>query len=569
MIKYISLIYLVIGFLDLIPANAQTPPPVGRPARVLEVEKMLNREAMDFLRARFPGRPFIVNVSVDPLLRLKKGERSDGLPYYDLADEEKFDEWEDPTLSATALISRVKKISMIITVPADLSEDELTEIKSSLLPSLGMMEARDSIEVRKRTWLSSPSGDAGKLNAYHILIVGLLIGLFLLGLFGVLTFAAQKVTSGLKEVMGQRSSTANDSGPSSSANTSSTSPTDGFSKSSGGMGSSEVKMLDSLKFLEHVTMGIKLLSQHSDFPRLDDILIFENFLKKNKGEFGAFLAEMPFDLRMRIFGLSNSLDWMEALNDPTDVGNLTLEELQRCLRVQRNAKEAPWQQFLILVWRLKDRCGEFFKGIPEKEAMAILAHLPKGEGVRWAREIFPGNWGQILDVTFRPEPLDELTVKKYSKKALDILPLNDSTLLSKFKGEREILNFARFATIQAEKEIYLASGEDSNLRKIRPPFYPFYGLNTEQYKQILPKFSIEEWSLALFNTPKAERQVFESLLQPKQKARLYEYFRKLEQREAAQSQVADVRDRIGQQIESLLATESKPAESKKPESSAA
>ena len=89
MIKYISLIYLVIGFLDLIPANAQTPPPVGRPARVLEVEKMLNREAMDFLRARFPGRPFIVNVSVDPLLRLKKGERSDGLPYYDLADEEK------------------------------------------------------------------------------------------------------------------------------------------------------------------------------------------------------------------------------------------------------------------------------------------------------------------------------------------------------------------------------------------------------------------------------------------------------------------------------------------------
>jgi hypothetical protein len=556
----ISLICFCIGFLGLGAANAQTPAQTDRPARVLEVEKMLNREAMDFLRARFPGRPFIVNVLVDPLLRVKKGERSEGLPYYDLADEEKFDEWEDPTMTATALISRVKKISMIITVPADLSEDELTEIKSSLLPSLGMMESRDSIEIRKRTWLSNPSGDAGKLNAYHILIISLLIGLFLLGLFGVLNLTASKITTLLKDVLGQRTAGMSEGAASGSSSSTTSVLTEESNKGSVGMGSSDVKMLDSLKFLEHVTTGIKLLAQHADFPRLDDMLIFENFLKKDKGEFGAFLAEMPYELRMRIFGLSNSLSWMEALNSPTDVGNLTLEELQRCLRVQRNAKEAQWQQFLILVWRLKDRCGEFFKGIPEKEAMAILAHLPKGEGVRWAREIFPGNWGQILDVAFRPEPLDDLSVKKLSKKALDLLPLNDADLLSKFKAEREILNFARVASIQAEKEIYLASGEDSSLKKIRPPFYPFYELNSEQYKQLFPKFSIEEWSLALFNTPKADRQGFESLLQPKQKTRLYEYFRKLEQREAPTAQVADVRDRIGQQISLLLEakTQSEP-----------
>lgn len=568
MTKLIPSLFISLFLFTAMGAWAQTPPTADRPARVLEVEKMLNRETMDFLRARFPGRPFIVNVTVDPLLRLKKGERPEGLPYYDLADEEKFDEWEDPILSATALISRVKKISMILTVPADLSEDELTEIKASLLPALGMMESRDSIEIRKRSWLSSPASDAGKLTGYHFLMISLLIVLFLLGLFGIFNFTALKVTANLREVMGQRTPAVAEAPSGGGSNSQSGSNLEDFSKASGVGGSSDVKMLDSLKFLEHVTTGIRLLSQHDDFPRLEDMLIFENFVKKSKGEFGAFLAEMPYELRMRIFGLSNSLSWMEAINAPTDVGNVTLEELQRCLRVQRNAREATWQNFLILVWRLKDRCAEFFKGIPEKEAMAILGHLPKGEGVRWAREIFPGNWGQILDISFRPDPLDELTIKKYSKKALDLLPLNDADILSKFKAEREIINFARVATVQAEKEIYLASGESSNLRSIRPPFFPFYDLNAEQCQQILPKFTIEEWALALFNTPKPDRQTFEGILQPKQKARLYEYFRKLEQREPVLMQVAEVRDRIGVQIEVLVAT--KPvAEVKKPEPSAA
>jgi hypothetical protein len=531
--------------------SAQTP---DRHPRVLEVEKMLSKEALEFLRARFPGRPFIANVSIDPLRRAKKGDSQENLPFYDMAEEERFDEWDDPNISLNALVARVKKINLVLTVPADLSEDELTEIKTSLILSLGMLEARDSIEIRKRTWLQAPSSDASKLTNYHIIIIVAMVFLFLAGLLAITFTGTSRMANALKDVVGSKGGGGDATITMAPMPQASGGVGAGPGQGGGGGmgGTSDVKMLDSLKFLEHVTHGIKILASNKDFPRLEDMLIFENFATRNSSEFGAFLAEIPYELRMRLFGLSQSLHWLDAMVQPSDVGNLTLEQLHKCLRVQRNETEAAWHHMLILVWRLHDHADKFFHGVPEADALTIMAHLPKGVGVRWARAIFPGNWGQLLNPDFKPKPLNDLLIEKYSQKALSILPIRSADVLKNYQTEKEVLQYVRLAPIQAEKEVYLAAGETSSLRKLRPPFYPFFELSAEQYKEILNKFSIDDWGMALFNTPKPDRHGFEAQLSQKQKFRLYEVFRKLELTEASPQAIAEVRDRVGAQIATFV-----------------
>lgn len=540
-----------------ISANAQER---STHPRVLEVEKMINREALDFLRARFPGRPFIVTSTVDPLRRPKKGEGAEVLPYYEMDDEEQFDEWDDKTIPTATLISRVKKIGLVITVPADLTEDDLTEIKASLLPSLGLVEGRDTIEIRKRSWLGAPPEDSSKLSWYNVSVISGLLVLFLGGMLAVLLLAANRVSRGLGSLGASKDSGAEapaavQISPSAVGGGLGGGGVDaGSSRSSGGLGgSSDVRMLDSLEFLEHVQSGIKFLNSHADFPRLEDMLIFESFAEKNPGEFGSFLLEMPYDLRMKIFGYSQSLPWLDAMTQPTDVGKLTLDCLRKCLRVQRNDKEVAWQNLLVLVWRLKDHGQTFFQGIPQNDAMAIMAHLPKGDGLHWARMMFPGSWGQILDASFRPKPLDELTIRKYSEKALSILPLRKADVVDNYRAEKEVLQYVRMASVQSEREVYMAAGESSSIRAVRAPFYPFFDMNAEQYKVILAKFNMEEWAIALFDTPKPDRKIFESIMSQKQKVRLYEMFRRLEAKHPGPIVTADVRERIGVQVAVITA----------------
>ncbi len=554
---FVNLFLCLIGLLMVQPSSAQVNNAPAKHPRVLEVEKMLNKEGLDFLRARFPGRPFIVTVSIDPLHRPKKDDAKENLPYYDMLDEERFDEWDDPSIPAIALLGRVQKINLVLTVPADLSEDELTEIKSSLISSLGMIEARDNIEIRKRTWLAAPSGESSRLTIYNILVVGMFLAILLAGLFGTVFSASSRLAKALKESSGNKA--AGDQGGSGGNITITASDLNGsgVSMSGGGGGggfggTSDVKMLDSLRFREHVATGIKLLSAHTDFPRMEDMLIFEAFAQRNPGEFGAFIAEMPHDLRMKLFSLSRSAPWLEAMTEPTDVGNLTLENMQKCLRIQRNEKESAWENLLVLVWRLDTLADKFFSGSPQAEAMTIMAHLPKGDGVRWARTMYPGNWGQILDPAFQPKPLNETQIQKYAQKAISILPLRKVDVLQNYQAEKAVLQYVRIAPIQVEKEVYLAAGPKSTLREVRPPFYLFYDLTKEQCVEILPRFRVEEWAIALFNTPKPDRALFESTLNPKQKVRMYEVFRKLETKNPTPTAVAEVREKIAVQIGKLV-----------------
>lgn len=153
---------------------------VDKHPRVAELEDKIKKDADSYLEARFPGLPFSVTVSIDPLRRSFNSNynpKGEVLPYYALDEENIQDEWDDPTVTLYSLINRVKKIYVTVQVPESLNEEELAEVKISLSQVLRLLPARDTIEITKRKWTLMPN-----LMTYALSVIGIIL-LLLLGMF--------------------------------------------------------------------------------------------------------------------------------------------------------------------------------------------------------------------------------------------------------------------------------------------------------------------------------------------------------------------------------------------------
>ena len=181
--------------------------------RVAELEDTLSKDGASYLRGRFPDQPFLLNVSVDPLRRVpsrtdRKTGNSEILPYLDLAEEEIQDEWDDPQSSLHQLLLRVTKVTVAVTVPKEVSDDEAAEIRASLLQSLHLIPARDSIEITRREW-SKAAGAYALVYPVSALVVTIF---FLLGLYVINRSGTARLSKALASPATTRSP-ANFSGP--------------------------------------------------------------------------------------------------------------------------------------------------------------------------------------------------------------------------------------------------------------------------------------------------------------------------------------------------------------------
>lgn len=149
--KNLILIFISIFFTSSL-VFAQTG--TTRHPRVMELEKSLTKESLDFLKGRFPKHPFLVTVAVDPIFRTNQEAKkeTEALPFFDQSSEEILDEWDDPAQTSSSLMKRAKKILVTVSIPASLTEDEISEIQQSLMNNLGLFPARDGVEIRKRNW---------------------------------------------------------------------------------------------------------------------------------------------------------------------------------------------------------------------------------------------------------------------------------------------------------------------------------------------------------------------------------------------------------------------------------
>lgn len=538
---------LIAAFLTALPAWSQ----LARHPRAIELEKMLSAEGLEMLKGRFPGYPFILTVSVDPLLRRERGAgEREKLPSYDMVDEEIVDEWDDPALSLTALMGRVRKISATVSVPAQLSEDEISELRSALTATLGLIEARDQVTVQKRTW-SLLNDNANKDRDFwtNVLFGVLALSVLLAGLYGLAWYSTDRLGRSYREAASQQKGA-------SSAPLAPTAESDSRKSSSATQApAGDLRFDDPIRTRESVTAAIRLLEEHRSFPSLEDMIILDKAAQENPAQFGALFGEFPTVLRDKIFSFSSHRAWMDACIEPGEISIKCVEVLNRCLRLVRAESDSRWQELMILVWRLDTRLLKFLAGLPQNEAFAILSHLPKAIAIPAAREAYPGAWASLLNSPKHAFAQPSATrIDELKKMAVALMPLRDRETLEAYRNERELVRFLRIADPSTEKEVYTTAGPESHLWEMRPPFFRVFEADEAVLESLSRSVRIDDWALAMFNVQRTDRRRIENKFGDKHRARYFEILKSLDMENPDRLRVGEAREMIGRQLKAMAAT---------------
>lgn len=259
---------------------------VNKHPRAVELENHLTKSAHEFLKGRFPDKPFTVVVNVEPLHRYgeQKPQESEKIPFFDVTDSEIVDEWDDPSLSHGILLSRLKKAVVTVSVPSDLTDDEKAEIEQSIFSLLNLYKARDEVKIQLRNW-----GESGWDYLIWIGWAGAglcAILLFLSGLFLVIRGSTNKLAKAIAEVQ----SKVNNNPALSSSNSNSVSDNKTSEKSTN-LQNADLKFNDPIKMREIAIKEIEHFDNLQNFPYLADMIILDKWAADQPAEFGAFITE--------------------------------------------------------------------------------------------------------------------------------------------------------------------------------------------------------------------------------------------------------------------------------------
>lgn len=508
-----------------------------RHPRVAELEDQYKRQAMDFLKSRFPHLPFSVVVSIDPLRRVSADNyqaKQEALPYYLLQDEEIRDEWDDPNATLYVLSRRIKSVQVSVSVPSSVADEELSEIKETLISSLRLVPARDKIEILKRSWSGLPN-----FSVYAgIGLAAILI--FLLGLYAITRMSLRRMTRSFSELqtsLGSKNNQASVSPP----------PVVSMAdeNKNSGMGGGEFRFTDPIKIREVIAGRVHELLYSDEFPRLEDIVNLDRFAQNDSRSTGALISEFPLDMQRRLFSLGRGEYWMEAFIEPGELVPQCLEILERLCRVQKSKRGKEWEALLIQIWRMDELTRvRFLRTIEQEESMAIVHSMPKNVSVPTARQAFPGSWGAVLDPQFRPTKVTVERIKKIGEKAMEILPPVPFEILETYRQEKDLIAYLNVSDVAAERDIYRASPETAMIHRIRPPFYRVVQDDKAHMEQFVNMISLDDWALALFNVNRSERANIDRHFSNKQKFIFIEKLKALDSRNPELRQIGLIRERI-------------------------
>lgn len=526
---------------------ALTVSPVGwtqeilKHPRVVELEDRLNRDASEYIKARFPQIPFMVTVSVDPLRRdtAQKAGTADALPFFDEDEEEIKDEWDNPQVPLMALINRVKKVQVNISIPSKLKETEVNELKEGIFSILHLTPARDRIEIARRDWAL----DEVPWTSVYV-ITAVMIAL-LLGLLGINRTSANRIAKALTDLKMQNAAGASTASPSPPL-------AEADSKGSRRSQSQELKFNDPIKMKELATRYIEFLTHSKAFPNHQDIFVLDDLGREHPEKLGALLSEFPAEMQKTLFAYSSHFHWIEALNEPGFLDFECLEVLQSMTQILREGDDLEWNRAVLSVWRLNENRTQFIKSLPKDEAFALLNEMPKAISVFEARKAFPGSWAAILDASFKPTPPSAERIREIQESAWRIVPLSDIAMVKSYKSEKEILTYLLTTDPTEERDIYGAASASSLIHKLRPPFFPIFDQSPENMASFVPKISTDQWAMALFNLPRPQRAKVDMHFSEKQRFLLVDRFKRFDTQTPDSSMVGAARENIGAALRRFL-----------------
>lgn len=514
--------------------------------RVVELEEKLEAEASKYFSHRFPGKPFFVRVSVNPLrVDVKKGGSVENLPYLEFETEENVDEWDDPTVPLTYLRNRVKKVMVDVSVNDNMSDAELQEIKDSLNVFLKLMPYRDEIKVERKL---STQSEIPQLFYY-------VSGLILVTLLGIGFWVRSSV-----KVSGATVASAS-AGPVSAGSGGGSVVTSGSIENNLNVKNvppirGDINFFDPIKLLEVLHLKINQVASHPGFPSLKDIILFDRFAEQFPGELGALVGEFPVEKQKLIFQNGRSQKWLEAFAFPTQVDQRCfqlLEEMNRSRSLTRGDQE--WEKLLTQLWRLDDKLVSFLKEINQDHAFVILAQLPKQLSLTVGKKVFPGNWGRILEDRPGNVIIEPGIVKDYIRKSALLKPQLDYTLIEAYKREKEILEYVRTASIEDERDIYETLPAESFILKTRNPFYKVFELDEAQFKSFSEQFGHNDWALALINSSRQYIRRYTDTLDEKKKYVFSVALKRLDEQGSQFHQQMMIKEKMADQFKQMMQTE--------------
>jgi len=501
---YRLILMLVIGF--SVGALAQAPAERQHP-RVSELQDKLTDYARDYLKTRLPDIPFLVTLRIEALRRAPNSGyqvQNERLPFFEIAEEEIRDEWDDPSASLYALQARIQKATLIVTLPQSLKDAEADEIKDSLTTLLRLVPGRDEVRVERRSW------SLGETFWNYVSLSAALLFAFLLGLFVVSRLGSKRLAAAILQIKPKDS----DKGEGVALASAALSPIGSENKGTNG---GSLRFSDPLRTREFISGRVQTLGQEPNFPNLEAMMAMDKVAQLAPHQLGALMAEFPKVKQEEIFSLSSQHYWLDAFSNPGELGTEALELIDRLSRIYYEAEQKDWQALLIQVWRMGNHRTSFMKDLKKEDAFAILKRLPSSISIPVARIAFPGAWAVLLDAAYKPEDLSGPQVKKALEVALKRCPRLEFEALSRYRQDRDLLDFLQLASHTEEREIYEALPKDSYLWMVRPPFYKVFEAEPEIMKTILERVTLDDWSLALFNVPREMRKAIEDTFSSKQK----------------------------------------------------
>lgn len=542
-VKLRHVVTAIVALASLATAHQAVAQEILKHPRVVELEDRLNKDAAAFIKARFPEIPFLVNISIDPMRRdvpNSSGSASGNeyLPYFDAdSDEEIRDEWDNPQVPLMALLNRIKRAKVSISIPSKLKEADVNEMKEGIFKALHLTPARDVVDIARRDWV------VDEVPWFAIYAATSAIFLLLIGLLAINRSSANRIARALTDMKLQNNnSSASSPGPAPMMQMPDSDKTSRQSQSQ------EVKFNDPIKMKELATRHIEFLTRSAKFPTHHDVFVLDRLGIASPAKLGAILTEFPAEMQKRIFAYSSGFHWIEALNEPGFLDFECLEVLQSMTQTMREGDSLDWDQTVLSVWRLGEARTHFVRTLPKEEAFALLAEMPKAVAVSEARKSFPGAWAPVLDPNFVPLKITQKRTKDIHEAATRQLGLNDLEMVKRYRAEKELLDYLETADPVEERDIYGAAPADSIIHRLRAPFFPIFDQEEETIREFVPKISTEQWALALFNLLKSERAKIDMHFSEKQRFLMIERFKRFDAHPPDRALIGKARAGIGKAL---------------------
>lgn len=490
--------------------------------RVAEVEDYYSERVSKFIQSRFPNQAFTVMTLVDVAKPAKSESKSTSLPYLEIVDKET-DIWSKADVPLSTLVSYVDKVSIKVDLENDLDANELNLLHTQLFEYLKLSSATDKIEIKKMIVPVKPQDKNKQTNWW--LLGSAIAAASLFVLFMLVSWGIRSLVKGLSTPLSEIGKSAQHLANNPIANTTSFQEQKSLGTTAGRSDSSyESRRLFKEMFEENKEVFEK--------PSLEILDFLENEGRQNPASLTALFVEIKKDNLRDLFSFGTGDWWFEALAQPPQITDSSLDVLYRVhqLKIKNQfADGKKWvvdsdlKDFPLILNRLSENQLEtILKGYSFSEVAPLLRCLPKSKGMKVCKSLFPGNWAQFLDIPSGKEKISSSMAKQIQTKALQLYPLRDVKSIETFFNQVEIERYLDNSNTWDEREFYKALAPDSSIKQKRQPFYALFDLPPEAFKALVESVSIQDWALVLRDCERQESSKIFDVLTERQRFALRE-----------------------------------------------